>query len=483
MNVTVYLFGKLGGGYTQYPNDYAYDIFSTFEANIKSPSQIMIHRNDELIYYGYLRKLSEQGKYIGISFVFNGTMCTDIPVLCKLCEDNITNWVVGGEILEFSDNGDIVSKVDRLYKTASEFKRLSESLSSQIATAKLPFRKLPPINYSVSADAFKTFNLNENSETFNNAINDYSNIYIYSDSTSETLAGYSDKLRRLSKENSKLKAENAKVLREKKRTTIVTMLVIILAVGFVVILSLMDSSNQKTRQIKFLERDKTNLIQHVNALHIDSVNLTNALASAKETLRTTKSSLEKLRSDYSKLEEESNIQKQTISLLENKNSELENIIISLRNSYSSNYSGISYTVGASTIHSLDGHDASYAQWLYTTRALHINYFYVHPDKTGYITIGLYNSSGSLITSCLVYVYANQWNKISPNFELSSYTRYYLALKENYGISLGYHRSNSSEFNSYQSGSLQILGSCKKGQKDYRTGYYQYFYSINYSLKN
>lgn len=111
----------------------------------------MIHRHEALIYYGYLRRLSIRDKYIGIAFVFNGVMCTDITALCKLCEDNITNWIVNGDILEFDDNGDIISKVDKLYKTASEFKRLSESLSAQIVSAKLPFQKLPPTNYAVSA--------------------------------------------------------------------------------------------------------------------------------------------------------------------------------------------------------------------------------------------------------------------------------------------------------------------------------------------
>lgn len=304
MNVTVYLFGKLGAGYTQYPDDYARDIFSTFEYNIQSPSQMMIHRKDALIYYGYMRKLSEQGKYIGISFVFNGVMCSDIPALCKLCEDNITNWVVSGEILEFADNGDIVSKVDKLYKTVSEFKRLSESLSAQIVSAKLPFLKLPPVNYAVSANAVKTFNIDDQNEAFIEALKEYSNIYIYSDSTSATLAGYSDKLRRLSKENSDLKAENAKVLREKKRTTIVTILVIILAVGFIAILSLVDSSNQKTRQINSLERDKTNLTQHVDALQRDSVWLENQWSSTKYELSVQQRRANRLQSDSTRLSKE-----------------------------------------------------------------------------------------------------------------------------------------------------------------------------------
>ena len=63
MNVTVYLFGKLGGSYTQYPDDYSREVFSEFEKNIKSPAQLMIHRHEALIYYGYLRRLSVQDKY------------------------------------------------------------------------------------------------------------------------------------------------------------------------------------------------------------------------------------------------------------------------------------------------------------------------------------------------------------------------------------------------------------------------------------
>ena len=175
-------------------------------------------------------------------------------------------------------------------------------------------------------------------------------------------------------------------------------------------------------------------------------------------------------------------QRQTINSLRDKNSELERTIANQRSSVSA-YSSYSYSVGASINQSIGGHDASYAQWLYTTKSLRINYFYVHPDKSGYITIGLYNQYGSLVDSYRTYVSSNQWNKVDADFELSSYTKYYLAIKDANGISLGYHRSNSNEFNKYQKGSLQILGSCSKDKSSYNTSYYQYFYSINYSLRN
>lgn len=301
MNVTVYLFGKLGGSYTQYPDDYSREVFSEFENNIKSPAQLMIHRHGALIYYGYLRRLSVRDKYIGIAFVFNGVMCSDITALCKLCEENITNWIVNGDILEFDDNGDIISKVDKLYKTASEFKRLSESLSTQIVSAKLPFQKLPPTNYAVSASAVKTFNIEDDNEIFNTALNEYSNIYVYSDSTSETLKGFSDKLRRLNKENINLKEENAKVLREKKRTTIVTILSIVVTVGVIAIIGFANRSSEQKRQIIQLTTNNQHLDLHIKNLQRDSISLEQRLASTLTTLWERTNHLNKLQQDSIRL--------------------------------------------------------------------------------------------------------------------------------------------------------------------------------------
>lgn len=297
MNSTVYLFGVLGGGYTQYPDDYSREIFSEFEKNIKSPAQLMIHRSDAIIYYGYLRKLSEQGKYIGIAFVFNGAMCADYQSLCKLCEENFTNWVVSGDILEFTDNGDITSKIDKLYKTATEFKRISESLSTQIESSNLPFHKLPPVNYAISSNVVKKFNLNDGNETINEALKDYSNIYIYSDSTSVTLTGYSDKLRSLNQENIRLRDENVKVQREKKRTTIVTVLSLILAVGIIIIISFANRASEQEKQINRLKYDKERLTEHVGTLQRDSVNFVIALDKNQKLLASREQHIKSLQND------------------------------------------------------------------------------------------------------------------------------------------------------------------------------------------
>lgn len=337
MNSTVYLFGVLGGGYTQYPDDYSREIFSEFEKNIKSPAQLMIHRSDAIIYYGYLRKLSEQGKYIGIAFVFNGAMCADYQSLCKLCEENFTNWVVSGDILEFTDNGDITSQIDKLYKTATEFKRISESLSTQIESSNLPFHKLPPVNYAISSNVVKKFNLNDDNETINEALKDYSNIYIYSDSTSVTLTGYSDKLRSLNQENIRLRDENVKVLREKKRTTIVTILSIVVAIGIIIIIGFANRSSEQGHKIELLERDKKSLNEHIRALAKDSVRFEKELSDTKDELNYQKRSAAQLKVDKDELEDElatanENIEayKQTIDQQKKQLDEKEQAIANLR---------------------------------------------------------------------------------------------------------------------------------------------------------
>ena len=78
MNAAIYLFGRLGGDYTQYPDDHTHEIFEEFELNMKAKSQLMIHRSNSLIYCAYLRRIHGSKRYIGITFVFNGVVCSDV---------------------------------------------------------------------------------------------------------------------------------------------------------------------------------------------------------------------------------------------------------------------------------------------------------------------------------------------------------------------------------------------------------------------
>ena len=49
MNSSAYVFGNLGEGYTQYPEDYAHEIYEEFQAKADAPSQVIIHRDKSSI--------------------------------------------------------------------------------------------------------------------------------------------------------------------------------------------------------------------------------------------------------------------------------------------------------------------------------------------------------------------------------------------------------------------------------------------------
>lgn len=495
MKATTYIFGNFADGYSQYPDNYTRDLFAPLAKSRKGATELIYHRDGGLTYYIYTREISRSAKtFIGLCYVFNDILITDFSFLFNIFEDTITNIVVKGELLEFTNEGNLSTKVSQLYTNAEELQRISDYLNSKLSSIGRYAEKLPAQNFAVPTSEWKNFTFDE-LDSIKSVVKNYSNIRVIKGENYDTdsLKGYAHKLKTkneeiktLTNEIFKLKGEISTLKRQKKQFAVVVVLIIIIAIGLLIFMAKINDKNE------IIERRDTKIVEledHRDRLITDSVNLTSALTSTKETLRLKKKELEQLQTNYSNLETEKNElytqsenQRQTINSLRDKNSELERTIANLRSSNSA-YSSSSYSVGASTSQSLGGHDASYAQWLYTTRVLRINYFYVHPDKSGYITIGLYNQYGSLVNSYRTYLSANQWNKVNVNFELSSYTKYYLAIKEANGISLGYHSSSSKEFNKYQTGSLQILGSCTKDKSSYQTNYYQYFYSINYSLKN
>lgn len=520
MNCKVYLFGELGGGYTQYPSDYTESYFKDFEHSSKSDSAVGFRREGDLVFYEYLRRLSD-GKsskgYIGIACVFNGVLFNEIKQVFALFEDAITNLVVKGEILEFTDSGEVSSKVGKLYQTDSEFKRISKYISLQVNNLGEYFVKLPSLNYSISKDASKSFSIEDDMSEIVEATRNYSKVFIFKDGSSNNalLSSYSGKLKSLNNKNCELekvvslqKSDIAKLERQKKQTTVVLLLVGVIAIFVLWFVSFANDKNEKIRQ---QSRKIDGLVTHVDKLQTDSTYLSNSLSETKTQLsneRKKNVELESVNANLSATIDEQNTTIQglrntikdkdasisslnsTITTLKKQvnNSSSNTTYSSSTSSSSSGYSSYSYSVGPYTSKSTTGYDNGYALWLYAKKALKLNSFYVKSNKSGYITIALYSAYGSVVASQQVYVTKDQFTKISTNdnFKLNGSSYYYLAISSANGISLAYHSSNSTEYSGYKSGDLQITGSDKKGSHDTssrtKTGYYQYFYNINYSLK-
>lgn len=160
MNLSVYLFGDLSSGYTQYPDDYSREVFSTFYKNSQATTQVAIHRDDDLMYYGYVRKL-EDNNFIGLCVVINGKIITQIESLFVIFENIIEMMVRNGYLIHFSDNGEIVSKIGRLYENKEEIDLITSSLQKSFDRLESTSLKLPAVSYGTSKKSIKSYSVQD----------------------------------------------------------------------------------------------------------------------------------------------------------------------------------------------------------------------------------------------------------------------------------------------------------------------------------
>lgn len=240
MNISTYIFGSLGNGYSQYPNDYFQTVFQSFYAQSSAPTQIAVHREDKLIYYGYIRKL-DAGQYIGLCVVLNSVMLTDFKEMFSIFENIITSMVINGTIIQFNDKGDIVSKIGRLYTNQTEVSRITDYLRNEFTKLEGTSGPLPPVSYGIAKNEKRAFSIDDNVNDIIKASTSYNYTFVYKqkDFDTQSLNSYRGVVSRLNKEKSEitqkyidLQKEHAKVLKQKDQFQLVVFLgLAILACG------------------------------------------------------------------------------------------------------------------------------------------------------------------------------------------------------------------------------------------------------------
>ena len=144
MNCTVYLFGEFGLGYTQYPQDGAEDIFRHIASHAEAQTQIAIHRDGNLMYYVYLRRLDEgEGHYIGYGFRVEGLLFRDLSPLFDLFGSTFENIVIADRLLTLNSRGHVVANVGLLIEKRSEVERLINQLCTAVQALSTQFIPLP----------------------------------------------------------------------------------------------------------------------------------------------------------------------------------------------------------------------------------------------------------------------------------------------------------------------------------------------------
>ena len=250
MNSTIYIFGDFGYGCNQYPNDYTAEIFSQFHKRSQANTQLTIHRDDNMMYYGYIRKLHNREQYIGICIVLNGSMFRGVKTLFNRFENYITDIVVRGQIIEFSNDGNLISKVTKLYECQNEIERITKFIQNDIET--LTTQKLPPTNLSIGKNESKSFVIDDKVESILEATYNYGYTYIYKDTgyNTDSLTSYSGKLHTLNKEKiaalqtiDKQKQEISNLKKKQKNYKLVIWLIVFICIGSIIFASTINSRN------------------------------------------------------------------------------------------------------------------------------------------------------------------------------------------------------------------------------------------------
>lgn len=170
MNAASYIFVENSPGeLIQYPDDNTSSIFSKFAAHARGKQTIAIHRDGDLMYYGYIQQL-EGGKSIGICVVLNGVMVSDIPrkftyrpnYIFQLFEDTINAIAETHTLISKNEYGNIelYGGVKELFSVYAGIEPKINSLLENFG--KLKTVTLPPPSFKTPKGFTNDYKYNDN---------------------------------------------------------------------------------------------------------------------------------------------------------------------------------------------------------------------------------------------------------------------------------------------------------------------------------
>lgn len=270
VNSSIYIFGSFDNGYTQYPDNYAKEIYLNFFAQARSKSQIVIHRDKELMYYGYIRQLDKYSQYIGFCVLLNGMMLTNVSNLFTVFENAIAEMVSRGDIIAFNEQGDIVSTTNSLANKLQEVNAVTAIIRNGIDGMDSYTKSLPPVNYSISNTEKKVFAYSDSNDTIIDASYRYAYTYVAKDKGCDTasLSGYKGVIRKLHKEkddiSSKydiLKSQYDKLNWQKKQYRNIVIIAVLCGIGLFFLNRTLNRTQQTLEQSKSENLQKSKTIQ------------------------------------------------------------------------------------------------------------------------------------------------------------------------------------------------------------------------------
>lgn len=245
----IYLFGKFNGNFTQYPKDFSSDYFKSLISSNKSEAKVAIHRDDCIIYYSYVRKISDG--FFGMSVVMNGQYLDSVEVVFSSFEQVFERIVNEGALLKISSKGDTISAVKELYQESEAVKTAEliiiqkfEILASKYSNS------LPPVNFSTGVSSSNTLCLEDHSNeeivsssyTFGNTI-----VLKSKDYDSVRLNSVKTQIRNANKKIKEQQDELTKLRTQQKNIKVVSVLGVVVAIMAVILYFKVINPSEVTR--------------------------------------------------------------------------------------------------------------------------------------------------------------------------------------------------------------------------------------------
>lgn len=232
MNLSAYIFGNFSGTPTQYPSDYTGNIFKKFNRLSTGEDVVLTHRDGDLMYYAYIRKLSGN-QHFGICLVINGLMIESPTILFQIFESVFAKAVMEGELIKLSDTGQLTSAVQAFTDKISKCEKLTGSIVSEFKRSKISTSKLPPVSFGTGIEEVKKVSIQDDISDIANYTCKYSYTVI-TRTKAENTAGLNDyisTIRRINLEKTnllqnfqKLSDEHSKLKKAKKQFQLVVIL-------------------------------------------------------------------------------------------------------------------------------------------------------------------------------------------------------------------------------------------------------------------
>lgn len=176
MKPIVYFFGTMSGGFSSYPEDHTRKIFEGFIAKSKNNSQIVLHRKDNLLHYGYVRRM-HNNHYFGICLCLD-CIYNDTKRLFAIFDNTYVSMIEKGDILKIGSEKHVDWATKNLKSETVSITEYTKDIIDRLHISAGNTQPLPPVDFSISINDCLDLSLEDSAGKIIDAVKRYTNLYV-----------------------------------------------------------------------------------------------------------------------------------------------------------------------------------------------------------------------------------------------------------------------------------------------------------------